>query len=100
MYEADTLINMAEATLDKTARMLKVLGDPNRIKIIKLLASGELCQCEIIPVIEQSQPTISRHLSLLEENGILISRRDGVKMLYRIASPSVLKIVDLAVSIT
>jgi ArsR family transcriptional regulator len=84
---------------DKTARLLKILGDPNRIKIVKLLAKGELCQCEIIPIIGQSQPTVSRHLRLLEENGILFSRKDGVKTLYRIADPNTLKIVDLAASI-
>jgi ArsR family transcriptional regulator len=100
VVETYTFFDETEQVQDKTARVLKVLGDPNRIKIVELLASEEICQCEIIPIIGQSQPTVSRHLRLLEENGILISRRDGVKMLYRIANPDILKIIRLAASIT
>ena len=81
------------------ARVLKVLGDPNRLRIIELLRDGEQCQCDIIPHVGQSQPTVSRHLNMLEENGILVSRKDGVRVLYRIANPNVLKIVELAASI-
>jgi ArsR family transcriptional regulator len=80
----------------RVAKILKVLGDPNRLKIVELLRNGEMCQCDIIPLINQSQPTVSRHLGLLEKNGILSSRRDGVKMMYRIADPSVLQIIELA----
>ena len=83
----------------RVAKTLKVLGDPNRIKIVELLRNGEQCQCDIIPLIKQSQPTVSRHLSLLEENGVLSSRRDGVKMMYRIADPSVFQIIELASSL-
>jgi len=94
--ENRTLFDVAEEVQADTARILKVLGDPNRLKIIELLRDGELCQCEIIPIIGQSQPTVSRHLNMLEENGILVSRKDGVRVLYKIADPRVLKIVELA----
>ena len=40
------------------------------------------------------------HLRMLEENGVLVSRKDGVKVIYRISDPSVLKIVDLAASLS
>ena len=83
----------------RVAKTLKVLGDPNRIKIVEMLRNGEQCQCDIVPLIKQSQPTVSRHLRLLEENGVLSSRRDGVKMMYRIADPSVLQIIELASSL-
>ena len=96
MAENRTLFDVAEEVQEDTARILKVLGDPNRLKIIELLRDGERCQCEIIPIIGQSQPTVSRHLNMLEENGILVSRKDGVRVLYRIADPRVLKIVELA----
>lgn len=100
MAENRTLFEVAEEIQVDVARVLKVLGDPNRIKIIELLRDGEHCQCDIIPFVGQSQPTISRHLRLLEENGILLSRKDGVKVIYRISDPSVLKIVDLAASLS
>ena len=100
MAENRTLFELAEDIQVDVARVLKVLGDPNRIKIIELLRDGEHCQCDIIPFIGQSQPTVSRHLRMLEENGILVSRKDGVKVIYRISDPSVLKIVDLAASLS
>jgi len=100
LAENRTLFEVAEEIQVDVARVLKVLGDPNRIKIIELLRDGEHCQCDIIPFVGQSQPTISRHLRLLEENGILLSRKDGVKVIYRISDPSVLKIVDLAASLS
>ena len=90
---------MAEEIQVDVARVLKVLGDPNRIKIIELLRDGEHCQCDIIPFIGQSQPTISRHLRMLENNGILVSRKDGVRVIYKIADPNVLRIVELAASL-
>ena len=99
MAENRTLFDVAERIHVDVARVLKVLGDPNRIKIIELLRDGEHCQCDIIPFIGQSQPTVSRHLRMLEENGVLVSRKDGVKVIYRISDPSVLKIVDLAASL-
>ena len=99
MAENRTLFDVAEGIQVDVARVLKVLGDPNRIKIIELLRDGEHCQCDIIPFIGQSQPTVSRHLRMLEENGVLVSRKDGVKVIYRISDPNVLKIVDLAASL-
>ena len=100
MAENRTLFDVAEEIQVDVARVLKVLGDPNRIKIIEILRDGEHCQCDIIPFIGQSQPTVSRHLRMLEENGILVSRKDGVKVIYRISNPSVLKILDLATSLS
>ena len=99
MAEERTLFEVAEEIQVDVARVLKVLGDPNRIKIIELLRDGEHCQCDIIPFIGQSQPTISRHLRMLENNGILVSRKDGVRVIYRIADPNVLRIVELAASL-
>jgi ArsR family transcriptional regulator len=94
------LFDVAEAVHVDVARILKVLGDPNRIKIIELLRNGELCQCEIIPYVGQSQPTVSRHLGLLEANGILSRRKDGTRVLYKIANPNVLRILELVESLT
>ena len=87
------------AEIEEKARVLKVLGDPNRLRIIELLREGELCQCEILPVIGQSQPTVSRHLRLMEQAGILCSRRDGTRVHYKVASEDVFALVDLVESL-
>ena len=95
----ETLFDVAETLQAKAAKVLRVLGDSNRIRIVELLRGGEMCQCDIIPLIGQSQPTVSRHLNLLEEIGVLISRRDGVRMLYHISDPKVLEIIDHATTL-
>jgi ArsR family transcriptional regulator len=81
-------------TLEFKARVFKVLGDSNRIKIMEFLRGGERCQCEIIPILEQSQPTVSRHLRLLEEAGLIISRKDGNRTFYRVADERAFNILD------
>ena len=80
--------------LEFKSRIFKVIGDPNRLKIIEILKSGENCQCEIIPLIAQSQPTVSRHLKLLEEAGLLVSRKVGTKMFYKVTDERVFNIID------
>lgn len=59
-------------------QLFKNLSDETRLKIVLLLrASGELCVCELCGTLEESQPKISRHLSMLRESGLLIDRREG-----------------------
>lgn len=99
MSNTKTLFDVAEAVQLNVARILKILGDPNRIKIIELLRNGELCQCDIIPYVGQSQPTVSRHLGLLEANGILSRRKNGTRVMYKIADTNVLRILELVQSL-
>ncbi len=89
-----TLESADPRALDFKARVFKVLGDSNRIRIMEFLRGGERCQCEIIPIIDQSQPTVSRHLRLLEESGLLRSRRDGNKVFYEAVEERVYDILD------
>jgi len=65
-------------TLKKTTRILKALADENRIRILYLLNEKKgLCVCEIREVIGLSQPTISSHLKLLENNELVTFNKDG-----------------------
>jgi ArsR family transcriptional regulator len=83
-----------ERALEFKSKIYKVIGDANRIKILEFLRGGEQCQCEIIPIINQSQPTVSRHLRLLEEAGLIRSRRDGSRTLYTTVDERVYEILD------
>ena len=83
-----------DRTLEFKSRIFKVIGDPNRLKILEILRSGENCQCEIIPLIAQSQPTVSRHLKLLEDAGLLVSRKVRTKMFYKVTDEKVFDIID------
>jgi DNA-binding transcriptional ArsR family regulator len=79
-------------------KLLKALGDETRIKIVQYLLNGEQCACTIVPYIGKAQPTVSQHLKILEEAGILEVRRQGVNLLYKIKSREavrILKILDI-----
>ena len=66
------------STLKKITRVLKALADENRVRILYLLSERkDLCVCEIREVIGLSQPTISSHLKLLENNELVTFNKDG-----------------------
>jgi len=65
----------------------KALADANRLRILNLLLHGELCVCDIQFVLEASQPNVSRHLSYLKNSGLVLDRRDGFRIFYRLAEP-------------
>lgn len=65
---------------------LDLLGDPTRRCMLALLAvEGEVCVCEFVAALEELQPGVSRHLSMLRAGGWLTSRREGTWMHYRLA---------------
>lgn len=73
----------------KAAAVFKALGDENRIHILKLLRSGERCACELLEEMNISQPTLSHHMKILCDAGIVIGRKEGKWMHYSICSESV-----------
>ena len=62
----------------------KGLSDMTRLRIMNLLLQGELCVCDIQRIVDGSQPTISRHLNYLKHSGLLLDRRDGLRVFYRV----------------
>jgi ArsR family transcriptional regulator len=79
--------------LEGQASILKALGQPTRLQILDLLREGERCVCEIFPAINQEQANVSKHLSILKQAGILESRKDGLRILYRIKTPEILDLL-------
>ncbi len=64
------------------AQMFRILGDPSRLRIISTLTTGELNVTQICRSLRMSQPTVSRHLSILKMSGLAEARRDGKEMFY------------------
>lgn len=64
--------------------LIKALGDENRIFILKLLQSGELCACKILEKMDILQPTVSYHLKILCDAELLIPRKKGKWTHYRV----------------
>lgn len=78
-----------------TAEFLKSLAHPARVNILKQLAPGERCVCELIQELELEQSNLSQHLSILKKQGVIESRKEGTKVFYKIMYPGVLQIVNL-----
>ena len=77
------------------ATVLKAMGQPTRLQILDLLKEGERCVCEIFPAIHQEQANVSKHLSILKQAGILDSRKDGLRIIYRIKNREVLDLLKI-----
>jgi ArsR family transcriptional regulator len=66
-------------------RLLSSTADATRLRIVFLLAQhGELCVCELVSALETQQPKVSKHLAVLRGNAIIVSRREGQWIHYRI----------------
>lgn len=69
-----------------TAMIFKAFCDENRIRILKQLATGEKCACKLLEEINITQPTMSHHMKILCDSGIVIGRKEGKWMYYSISS--------------
>ncbi|MDI6796337.1 MAG: metalloregulator ArsR/SmtB family transcription factor [Desulfatibacillaceae bacterium] len=63
-------------------KVMKALSDPNRVKMVKMLQRRTMCVCEIHEALEIAQSTASKHLKILEEAGLIASRKDGLWVNY------------------
>lgn len=75
-----------ELTEKKMALIFKALCDENRIRIMKLLRSGEKCACKLLEELNISQPTLSHHMKILCDSGIVVGRKEGKWMHYSIST--------------
>jgi ArsR family transcriptional regulator, arsenate/arsenite/antimonite-responsive transcriptional repressor len=68
----------------RMAAVAKALGDPVRLQLVDVLRkhAGKVCVCELVPLFDLSQPTISHHLKVLRESGIVASERQGLWAYY------------------
>lgn len=73
-------------TLDATLSVLRAIGEETRLRIMALLARGELTVSEITTILGQSQPRVSRHLKILADAGLADRHREGAWMFYRIGA--------------
>jgi len=81
------------------SNIFKALSHPTRLQIVRLLKEKPLCVCDILPQIESEQSNASQHLSVLKNQGIVDSKREGTMVIYRIVSPDVYQMIDIAESI-
>ena len=77
---------LAEDDADELATAFKALADPARLRLLSLIASSEdgACACDLIEPLGRSQPTVSHHLKVLREAGLVTSERAGTWIWYRV----------------
>lgn len=81
---------LAEGARAELAARFKALGDPTRVAIINRLAgAGEVCVCALVDELDLAQPTISHHLRVLREAGLVEATRRGTWAYYRLVPESV-----------
>ncbi|MCX7749140.1 MAG: metalloregulator ArsR/SmtB family transcription factor [Clostridia bacterium] len=81
------------------SNVFKALAHPTRIQIVRLLRTGEMCVCDILPNLDSEQSNTSQHLTVLKNQGIVDNRRDGARVLYSIRNKEVYEMIDLAEAI-
>lgn len=74
--------------------LFRALAHPVRISILEVLRDGEQCVCHMEATLNLRQAYISQHLMLLREAGLLVDRRDGWNMYYRVIKPEIFDVLD------
>lgn len=81
------------------SEILKALAHPVRVLIVETLAKGDQCVCELNKLANIDQSNISRHLAILKQAGIVIDRRDGMRVFYHLQTPCILNALQCAIEV-
>ena len=84
----------------KLAGIFKAFCDENRIRILKLLQTGEKCACVLLDDLQITQPTLSHHMKILCDSGIVVGRKEGKWMHYSISPQGVRVAQELLTALT
>lgn len=84
-------VTMNKKLYEMRAQILKALAHPSRLMMIDAMNErGEICVCELVELVGSDQSTVSKHLAILKQAGLVEDRKDGQKSFYRLARPCVL----------
>lgn len=86
--------------MKEKADIFKALGDETRLTIIDMLSCGEICACEIIEGLHLTQPTISHHMKILQQVGLVKARKNGRWMHYSIDKEKIEEVKEFISYIT
>ena len=78
----------------------KALGEENRLKIVQVLTGGEKCACELLDIFDITQPTLSHHMKILCDSGIVVGRKEGKWMHYSVSAEGAKAAADLLKELT
>lgn len=90
MSERRRLEGAIRSEMEDRARVMKALAHPSRLFIVDELSRGERCVCELTDMIGADVSTVSKHLALLREAGLVLDDRRGQQVFYRLRVPCIL----------
>ena len=80
--------------MEARARVIKALGHPTRLFMVDELSRGERCVCELTEMVGADVSTVSKHLSVLKQAGVVADEKRGQQVFYRLNRPCVLEFID------
>ena len=92
MYAAE--LTMKEENIEKASKALKAMGHPLRLKILCVIGDEELPVMDIVAKVGTTQSNISQHIDILREKDILVSRREGSRILCKVKDLQILKLLQ------
>lgn len=90
----ETLYAVNNASYRQRAQVLKALGHPSRLAMVEALLQGEKCVCDLHDLVGSDMSTVSKHLSVLRNAGLVDDRKEGLKVYYRLRVPCVAKFFE------
>ncbi|WP_242601095.1 ArsR/SmtB family transcription factor [Thermanaerovibrio acidaminovorans] len=83
------MLDLIDGAVDSRVEMLKALAHPVRLRIVEVLGKGRLCVCQLAGMFPLDRTTVSKHLSVLKEAGVLEDCREGREIYYRLKIPCI-----------
>jgi ArsR family transcriptional regulator len=78
----------------RKAQIIKALAHPSRLMMLDALAEGEMCVCDLQRLVGADMSTVSKHLSIMKNAGIVTDRKEGLKVFYRLRVPCVMRFFE------
>ena len=90
---------MQHVSYQQQARLLKALAHPSRLAMVDALGSSEHCVCELQQLVGSDMSTVSKHLTVLKQAGVVADRREGVQIYYRLRIPCILQVFSCVAAV-
>ena len=78
----------------KMAEIFKAFCDENRIRILKMLSTGEKCACKLLEELNVTQPTLSHHMKILCDSGVIVGRKEGKWICYTLSGDGLKRVKE------
>ena len=89
----------AESGYEREAQLFRALSHPVRLRILDILAQQEACVCHLTAILGQRQPYVSQQLAILRDAGLVVDRREGTLIYYRLVDEHLSRVLEAGKSL-